>query len=268
VTCVQQFRSRECTNCHMSLFSQTDPIIEYSSGMEFSCFPVGYFSLKNHLNVCKINPYANKWMKIFDFNAKSDGSGLNYSLGNSGGWKKSYEKLCGELVDFEKCTNTEFKEEVKQFCEDGSLYNCVPQTLGPNPSRFDTGVSANRVFGLFLDSFFPQLENFLAKLHGGIAAGEYEVLNSRVLGLDRNKADQLGSPEIFKNLDFSKGELPCIGLDLVGEGLHEKVLAAFGEELGGSKDAYIVPKEKAIAMAELFFVTFKDDEGMAHGIGK
>lgn len=29
---------------------------------------------------------------------------------------------------------------------------------------------------------------------------------------------------------------------------------------------YVVPKEKILALSELYFVTFQEDEGMAHGI--
>jgi len=58
IICVQQFRSRDCHNCKIGLFSQTDPIIETSKGMEFSCYPnVNYFSLAGHLKATKIDAF-------------------------------------------------------------------------------------------------------------------------------------------------------------------------------------------------------------------
>ncbi|CAD7946349.1 unnamed protein product [Amoebophrya sp. A120] len=256
VLCVQQFRSRECTDCKIALFSQTDPIIEYSNKMEFSCWPISYFSLKSHLDVCKINPYSNKWNKIFDFNKKDDGS-LNYSL--SAAYNASREKLA-ELIDFAKCTNTEFRDEIFQFLENPNTFAAIPVTLGKDTgSKFDTKPE-NRVFVLFLDT--AKLELFLQAFHDK-NSGNYEVLQTRVLGLDESKAKQLQVLDV-KALDFGRGEVPCIGLDLCGEGINAKV-SDFEEELKGS---FVIPRERLTAFAELFFVTLKDDEGMAHGIGK
>ncbi|CAD7954729.1 unnamed protein product [Amoebophrya sp. A25] len=206
VMCVQQFRSRECKDCKMALFSQTDPIIEYSNNMEFSCFPLCYFALKQQLDICKINAYANKWYKIFDFNKREDGV-LNYSLAKAYNTKETLK----ELIDFEKCTSTELRDEVFQHMESGGLFPVIPITVGPLRPSCDPAAE-NRVFVLFLEE--EKLNLFLQKFHEANAGG-YEVLQSRVLGLDKARAEQLQVFDI-KKLDLSRGELPCIGLDLCG----------------------------------------------------
>ena len=116
-------------------------------------------------------------------------------------------------------SNTDLAGEIIRYQSDSTLYPPIPLTVGPLTPKYDKTKLANRVVILFLDQV--QLESFLEKFHES-NAGNYEVLQSRVLGLDRKKADQLNVPAL-KKLDFAKGEVPCIGLDLCGEGLNDKV---------------------------------------------
>ena len=63
----KQFRTRECTDCVFSLFSQSDPIIEMSTGMAFSGFCGAYPELGAHFEAAGLIPDNNHWSAVFDF---------------------------------------------------------------------------------------------------------------------------------------------------------------------------------------------------------
>ncbi|KAG3206687.1 hypothetical protein PC128_g651 [Phytophthora cactorum] len=75
VCAVQQFRTRDCEDVSVYLYSATEPIIETSSGLRFACFPLTYFSLQQQFRQVKFSPWNNKWSEIFDFTP------------DHGGWK-------------------------------------------------------------------------------------------------------------------------------------------------------------------------------------
>eukprot|EP00644_Phytophthora_capsici_P008653 jgi/Phyca11/7582/fgenesh1_pm.PHYCAscaffold_20_\ len=75
VCAVQQFRTRDCEDVDVYLYCATGPIIETSSGLRFSCFPLTYFSLQQQFRQAKFSPWNNKWSEIFDFTP------------DHGGWK-------------------------------------------------------------------------------------------------------------------------------------------------------------------------------------
>ncbi|OWY98762.1 hypothetical protein PHMEG_00030394 [Phytophthora megakarya] len=75
ICAVQQFRTRDCEDVDVYLYSTTDPIIETSSRMRFTCFPLTYFSLHQQFRQAKFSPWNNKWSEIFDFTP------------DHGGWK-------------------------------------------------------------------------------------------------------------------------------------------------------------------------------------
>ncbi|POM75911.1 XRP2-like protein [Phytophthora palmivora] len=75
ICAVQQFRTRDCEDVDVYLYSVTDPIIETSSRLRFACFPLTYFSLQQQFRQAKFSPWNNKWSEIFNFTP------------DHGGWK-------------------------------------------------------------------------------------------------------------------------------------------------------------------------------------
>ncbi|KAK1929798.1 Protein XRP2 [Phytophthora citrophthora] len=97
VCAVQQFRTRDCENVDVYLYSATAPIIETSSGLRFSCFPLTYFSLQQQFRQAKFSPWNNKWSEvgvIFDFTP------------DHGGWKplpmRPHESPLAEMMPEEE----------------------------------------------------------------------------------------------------------------------------------------------------------------------
>ena len=70
--------TRDCTNISSSLCCQTLPIIEASSGMEFSCFRGNYFALAGQMRSASISPHNNNWSRIHDFTKNKNEP--NYSI--------------------------------------------------------------------------------------------------------------------------------------------------------------------------------------------
>ncbi|KAL4130340.1 hypothetical protein PRIC2_006343 [Phytophthora ramorum] len=61
ICAVQQFRTRDCEDVDVYLYSATEPIIETSSRLRFACFPLTYFSLSQQFRQAKFSPWNNKW---------------------------------------------------------------------------------------------------------------------------------------------------------------------------------------------------------------
>ncbi len=64
----QQFRTRDCTDCHIDLFARTRPIIESSSALTMSCYSGPSFD--GHADIMKdagLDPFINIWYTVHDF---------------------------------------------------------------------------------------------------------------------------------------------------------------------------------------------------------
>jgi hypothetical protein len=64
----QQFRVRDCINCHFSLSVDSQPIIESSREITISNFPMlAYSQLLDQMQSVKTNPWNNNWFDVYDF---------------------------------------------------------------------------------------------------------------------------------------------------------------------------------------------------------
>jgi len=61
---VQQFRTRECSDMDIYLFSSTEPIIEMSSELRIGCLTSSYFSIAEHFDKAKLSVWNNKWNEV------------------------------------------------------------------------------------------------------------------------------------------------------------------------------------------------------------
>ncbi|KAJ1460402.1 tubulin binding cofactor C-domain-containing protein [Pelagophyceae sp. CCMP2097] len=77
--CCKQLRTRDCHNCTFYLYSQTEPIIETSSGIAFAPFCGGFPNQKELMKVGNLDPQCNLWWGVFDFNdAQKTGKNWRY----------------------------------------------------------------------------------------------------------------------------------------------------------------------------------------------
>ena len=67
VVACQQLRLRNCTDCKVFLCSTTGPIIESSSDVGLSCYPLAYFELAGQFERAGLDPFQNAWQVVFDF---------------------------------------------------------------------------------------------------------------------------------------------------------------------------------------------------------
>ena len=75
----KQLRLRDCTNCKFSLYSQTEPVIELSSGIAFTPFSGGFAGQEKCMAAANLNPAINFWWGIFDFNDEQK-TGKNFTV--------------------------------------------------------------------------------------------------------------------------------------------------------------------------------------------
>jgi len=63
----QQFRTRDCRDIDIYLHIKTQPSIESSMNMRFSCLSVAYPQLLDQFKKTSLSPYHNIWYQIYDF---------------------------------------------------------------------------------------------------------------------------------------------------------------------------------------------------------
>eukprot|EP00743_Colponemidia_sp_Colp-15_P002028 GILK01002202.1.p1 GENE.GILK01002202.1~~GILK01002202.1.p1 ORF type:complete len:371 (+),score=71.20 GILK01002202.1:58-1113(+) len=173
VLACQQFRSRECTNLDILLFSSTQPVIETSKNMKFGCFNYFYFNLKEQFDAANLSIWNNKWSEIYDFNP--DLNRPNFELLST---TVTYGSLLKPLAT------------VATFCSEEELqYNgdVIPQTWG---NRLKP--SNQFIFVLFFPEHTSQALDFVDTLR---TKGSTVVVRTRELRLDRSQADTIFANE-------------------------------------------------------------------------
>ncbi|CAL1547400.1 unnamed protein product, partial [Lymnaea stagnalis] len=74
----QQYRTRDCFQIDTFLLCCTQPIIESSSRMKFTCFRYYYSQLESHFKSAGLSVYNNNWSNIHDFTPVPE-EDLNFS---------------------------------------------------------------------------------------------------------------------------------------------------------------------------------------------
>ncbi|KAI9009651.1 tubulin binding cofactor C-domain-containing protein [Gaertneriomyces semiglobifer] len=77
IVATRQFRLRNGRLLHLSLYCATDPVIEASEDVKFSCFSFTYKELEDQFAKAKLPILKNQWSQIYDF---SDSSNKNFTL--------------------------------------------------------------------------------------------------------------------------------------------------------------------------------------------
>lgn len=130
----RQLRTRDCANLKIGLYCATQPSIETSTCVEFSCWRGAYPGLTQHFGAAKLDPSKNTWMQVYDFNSGDDLGAPHWSLDESfrGWW----------------VAPTEGVPDCPVVAADGSLFggghaepppkspgSALPDSLPPSPGR-------------------------------------------------------------------------------------------------------------------------------------
>ncbi|KAG2443109.1 hypothetical protein HYH02_009522 [Chlamydomonas schloesseri] len=131
----RQLRTRDCTRLDIALYCATQPSIETSTHIKFSCWRGAYPGLTQHFSNAKLDPSKNTWMQVYDFNAKDDLGAPHYSLdeaspaGGDAGWWLPPPEVLQQLAA---------PAESPVAAPDGSLYGggrVEPPPLSPGGGR-------------------------------------------------------------------------------------------------------------------------------------
>lgn len=81
VCMTQQFRVRDSTHCNFYLWCESQPVIQSSHNLKFTCFPsqIKYSLLLNQMQEAKLKLWNNNWFDIYDFTIGKYGKNvMNY----------------------------------------------------------------------------------------------------------------------------------------------------------------------------------------------
>ncbi|GIL81668.1 hypothetical protein Vretifemale_10675 [Volvox reticuliferus] len=79
----RQLRTRDCKELDISLYCATQPSIETSTGIVFSCWRGAYPGLTEHFHKARLDPTKNTWRQVYDFNRTEDLDGPHFRLDDS-----------------------------------------------------------------------------------------------------------------------------------------------------------------------------------------
>lgn len=235
VVACQQFRARDCLDCRFSIFCSTEPVIETSTNLLFSCFDFNYFSLRQQLERSKLQPWNNKWWMIYDFNKKP----------NRVNWGFLSQEESAKLLK---------TELVESFSEDERTMDpAVPLTWGSRPKPFE-----DSCFVIFLPGSDQYIEAFLSRAH---QKEDWILARTRSMALPPDRLKSLFAwTKEAKLASQCKGK-DVVGIDLCGPSIHaqvEEVLYSTGMA-SGSKLCRLVPKEETPLLTKAFFEAWKDE---------
>lgn len=79
---------RDCLNCKVMLYTQTEPVVEACTGIDFSTMTYWYDELLCQMKMCMTSPWTNKWQAVYDFTAhRTAESGVpNWSIDDALIW--------------------------------------------------------------------------------------------------------------------------------------------------------------------------------------
>ncbi|EFJ52420.1 hypothetical protein VOLCADRAFT_116082 [Volvox carteri f. nagariensis] len=79
----RQLRTRDCKDLDIALYCATQPSIETSTGIVFSCWRGAYPGLTRHFGCARLDPAKNTWRQVYDFNRTEDLGAPHFQLDES-----------------------------------------------------------------------------------------------------------------------------------------------------------------------------------------
>lgn len=176
----QQLRMRDCVNCNVMLYSQTEPVVEACSNIRFSSMTYWYEELLNQMQQASISPWTNKWQAVYDFTAHRGVEGVpNWAIDEKLIWEmlpplgevnekvtkvrefKGSVKNLNDISDSDlQCITLEFKQEneiMSSLFDVGPYFNNYSQNIikGVIPSAQFKHVGRDYRHAILLVAFVP-----------------------------------------------------------------------------------------------------------------
>ena len=132
---VAQFRMKSCKDCDVYVFSNSDPSIEYCSGLRFGPLNLSYPKQDEHFRSAKLSLDVDHWSQVFDFNLAD---GAHWTILPPDEWSEHVRAVEGETnpvnpVDRHVTYGGSVTEEIKVGAESQSTQLGEIQQFG-----FDT----------------------------------------------------------------------------------------------------------------------------------
>ncbi|XP_029003067.1 protein XRP2 [Betta splendens] len=232
VVACQQFRTRDCKKMEVFLCCATQPIIESSTGMKFSCFQYFYPELAFHFKDAGLSIFNNNWSNIHDFTPVS----------GENNWSLLPEAT--SVLDYVPAPDPESEFKSVRISTDPSR-SIVPLTKGGR--RKDSEESCLFVFfaGEYTTANARKLiDEVTAKGFVLIQTKEVSMRPEDVKRVFHNSADDL--------VDWiTKG--PVIALELNGDGVVEACKNIANEVFSGTKAFVSDDKDSSSRDVDNFF---------------
>ena len=202
----QQFRSRDCQKIETFLYCQTQPIIESSTGMKFSCFQYYYPELAGQFQSSGLSVYNNTWSTIHDFTP----------VEQSDNWSLIPDNVTLESIVPRPETDDFSGIDVK-FDTQSSV---VPLTRQKRASAYD-----ETCLMVFFHKHKSRCKEFLLKLSN---ATKYVIVQTKEIKLGAEDAERIFKQDRYNEL---AGEGSVVGLELCGPSIVFKCEEVLKEEL-------------------------------------
>jgi hypothetical protein len=185
----QQFRTRDCKNMDVLLYSGTRPIIETTTNIRIGCFNAYYVELANQFSFSKLSVFNNIWNVIHDFTPDQNGS--NYSfLPNTTRYTdfmKSISSVCPDVLS---------EEQEKNLLQDGQIL--VPLTI---PTSEESNYRDQSRAIVFLPGHSGDASQFTRLFYSSEEAKNGQIAISKT---KECKFDQTAPRLMFKRSDSSE----------------------------------------------------------------
>lgn len=161
-----QFRTRDCQSLHVLLHCSTQPIIESSTDVIFSCLQLDYPGFDDDLRSAGLCVFSNTWSCIHDFTPVGTGDDANWTLMEH---KSHVQRALDQIPPPATCDDP--RARVRFHCDVGP----IPFSRGQLPSGSNIPDS---VLVLFIPSsaFSTLCHSYIMKFHARLLQKEEATL--------------------------------------------------------------------------------------------
>lgn len=236
VCAVQQFRTRDCKDVRVNLFTQTEPIIETSSRITIGCFALAYFDLEAQFERANLSIWNNRWSEVHDFNAGAGGGGGNWKVADEGSGEDAAAML--RLTDEQKAEASIVEQPI------------VPRTYGVARRK----LGAEQCFVCFA----PGAARAARPVHDAmVARADTRVVRTREFRLEDAQAKVLFTKDAKLKAAAKTGNV--VALEFNGPGAAAALAELVATHASGAGNAFLPAPGAATATAcQQVFVDWKD----------
>ena len=225
IVACQQFRTRDCHNLEVSIFSGTRPVIESSSNVTFSCFASNYIGLAKQFHESGLSVYNNHWNVVHDFTPQG---GENYRFSTSR----------SKITDWMKPLSSMPETGISKDEETENEKSCpIP------PTKLKENAPSNVI--IFLPGRYNDAEQFLPKVVSEVIHTKEHKFSKPEIDLIFDKSENCSSTK----QEIAKGPIIAIGTNLSSSELRTRASQIV------SPETFYIPENEVEAkyMANYFF---------------